>query len=552
MNKFNKLTDNKQPAKQPQQKGAVKVDTAEKKMPKVKSTPEPKAKDIAAQKAKDIAAQKAKVESIREQKLQKDRGQTPPSNEQTPPKVTANKKDAKSKKSEKAVKNGASTGTAKKPMSEKKNKMPLGKKDKSKAPDEVQEDQSGEVDMEIMSVRKDNTRRMTFGMVLLIVGVITASRAIYLLSSDKGTTVTEQEVIAELRMDISDIDRQLKDLPNMDAAMIKTISLPTAVTEEAKSFIKEALTSANMPMSKMTCMEQENDAGTIKALYQVEGTSTSESIVAFLNTINEHTSALLVNEVYLAEATRVVGLSDAADTAAQQEYRIVIQDAYVKGNVQEPVKDGESAEGGDGEGDIKPDDESAVDAGDGDVKSDSEVTEDKTSSVEEDSSVPAVDPVSDVSSGSDAVSSSAGAGGSVSEASCKHVFDNSGISTVATHETDGLILKYCSICGYIEEEVIPHSDSTHTYKAGKCGDRVCTVCGAKEGKAAHAFGPWTATTEPTCYLDNYQKRVCVYEGCKEEELKKVDRIPHKWVKTGEKEICDMCGMANDGVAVEVG
>lgn len=520
MNKFNKLTDNKQPAKQPQQKGAAKVEATEKKMPK--------AKDVEAQKAKDVAEQKAKVESIREQKLRKDKGQPLPSKEQPlSPKVTASKKDVKS---EKAVKGVSGTETAKKPLSEKKNKVSTRKKEKIKATAEVTESQPDEVDMEIMSVRKDNTRRMTFGMVLLIVGVIAASRAIYLLSSDKGTTVTEQEVIAELRMDISDIDRQLKDLPKMDAAMIKTISLPTAVTEEAKSFIKEALTSANMPMSKMTCMEQENDAGTIKALYQVEGTSTSDSIVAFLNTINEHTSALLVNEVYLAEATRVVGLSDAGDTATQQEYRIVIQDAYIKGNVQEPVKDGESDNGSDG-GESETDSEGDV-AVKPEPESDSEVTEDEPSSVEEDSSASAVEPVS--------------------EASCKHVFDNSGISTVATHETDGLILKYCSVCGYIDEEVIPHSDSTHTYKAEKCGDRVCTVCGAKEGKAVHAFGPWTATTEPTCYLDNYQKRVCVYDGCKEEELKKVGRIPHKWVKTGEKEICDMCGMANDGVAVEVG
>ncbi len=69
-------------------------------------------------------------------------------------------------------------------------------------------------------------------------------------------------------------------------------------------------------------------------------------------------------------------------------------------------------------------------------------------------------------------------------------------------------------------------------EAGYSGDTVCSACGTvvKKGsatsKAAHTYGSWTQTKEPTCTVKGEKYRTCTV--CSYKDVQKVDTVAHTW------------------------
>lgn len=69
-------------------------------------------------------------------------------------------------------------------------------------------------------------------------------------------------------------------------------------------------------------------------------------------------------------------------------------------------------------------------------------------------------------------------------------------------------------------------------EAGYSGDTVCSACnkvvkkGAATAKAAHTYGGWTQTKEPTCTVKGEKYRTCSI--CSYKDVQKVDMLAHAW------------------------
>ncbi len=110
--------------------------------------------------------------------------------------------------------------------------------------------------------------------------------------------------------------------------------------------------------------------------------------------------------------------------------------------------------------------------------------------------------------------------------------------TAPTCTEDGLKTRTCTVCGAVEEEVIPapghnYADrwemdpATCTEEGSKW--HPCEVCGDKGELTVipalgHSFGEWAIDTAPTCTAEGLEKRTCNY--CDAQETRPVAALGH--------------------------
>lgn len=151
-----------------------------------------------------------------------------------------------------------------------------------------------------------------------------------------------------------------------------------------------------------------------------------------------------------------------------------------------------------------------------------------------------------------------------------HEFGEWSVTTEPTCVATGLQERTCSVCGFVETEVLGIDPNRHTgntelrdNQAATCtddgytGDTYCADCGAKlvDGvvipATGHAWGEWAEQTAPTCTEDGVEVRTCV--TCGVAETSTIPALGHSWdagvvtkepteVETGVKTfICSVCG-----------
>lgn len=147
-----------------------------------------------------------------------------------------------------------------------------------------------------------------------------------------------------------------------------------------------------------------------------------------------------------------------------------------------------------------------------------------------------------------------------------HSFGDWVVVEPATCQNTGIRHHTCTVCGYVERDIIPvadHSWSDWTVtKAPTCAatgtkTRTCSVCGASESQEiaktdGHSWGDWVVTKEATCAENGTQKRTCAV--CGKEETKAISsNDAHVWsqwhvtqeatcTKAGKQSrVCSICG-----------
>ena len=108
----------------------------------------------------------------------------------------------------------------------------------------------------------------------------------------------------------------------------------------------------------------------------------------------------------------------------------------------------------------------------------------------------------------------------------------------------------CTVCDAKKDEAAHAFGEWKVTKEPTCTEkgeetRVC-ACGAKETRdvaaKGHSFGEWTVTTKPTCTADGVETRKCA--NCDETETRKVDALGHTWkaATCTEPSTCETCGV----------
>ncbi len=97
----------------------------------------------------------------------------------------------------------------------------------------------------------------------------------------------------------------------------------------------------------------------------------------------------------------------------------------------------------------------------------------------------------------------------------------------ATEDSNGLREHYCTLCGYIQSEVIPKLAHIHSFSENWLYDesvhwRECS-CGAKDYIYGHTYGDWETTIEPTENNTGLKERTC--NVCHYSETSIIDKLP---------------------------
>lgn len=110
-----------------------------------------------------------------------------------------------------------------------------------------------------------------------------------------------------------------------------------------------------------------------------------------------------------------------------------------------------------------------------------------------------------------------------------HAFDEWVVTKIATDAEDGVKERSCSVCGYVETEVIPKGE--HIISEDYSSDaeyhwKICS-CGNVVEKDVHAFGEWVVTKEPVGKEFGTKERVC--EVCGQTEVETIVELEHHYV-----------------------
>ncbi|MBQ7324800.1 MAG: hypothetical protein IJW98_03565, partial [Clostridia bacterium] len=135
------------------------------------------------------------------------------------------------------------------------------------------------------------------------------------------------------------------------------------------------------------------------------------------------------------------------------------------------------------------------------------------------------------------------------ENSASHTFGGWTVTREATETAEGSKYRTCSVCSYINTEVIPKLAHTHSFGSWKNNSSIhwkeCS-CGQKENSASHTFGDWTVTKEATTSATGSKYRTCSVCKYKETEVIPVISHTHTFNRTSaglKKGTCDVCGVA---------
>ena len=122
-------------------------------------------------------------------------------------------------------------------------------------------------------------------------------------------------------------------------------------------------------------------------------------------------------------------------------------------------------------------------------------------------------------------------GHEVTEGKAAHSFGEWEITKEPTEEVEGTREKSCTVCGYKVTEAIAKLEHKHTYSEDWTKDAThhwhASTCGHEvtEGKAAHSFGEWEITKEPTEEVEGTREKSCTVCGYKVTEA--IAKLEHK-------------------------
>lgn len=115
-------------------------------------------------------------------------------------------------------------------------------------------------------------------------------------------------------------------------------------------------------------------------------------------------------------------------------------------------------------------------------------------------------------------------GHNVNQDYAEHAFGEWDIVSSATETATGLKRRTCSVCGYVDEVVIPKLEHVHTFENTWTSDETyhwhASTCGhdVVDGKAEHEFGNWITDDEPTATEEGSKHRTCSICGYVEEDI----------------------------------
>ena len=112
-----------------------------------------------------------------------------------------------------------------------------------------------------------------------------------------------------------------------------------------------------------------------------------------------------------------------------------------------------------------------------------------------------------------------------------HTFGDWTITKEPTEEAEGSREKSCTVCGYTVPEVIEKLAHTHKFATDWTKDETnhwhAATCGHKDeviDKAAHTFGDWTITKEPTEEAEGSREKSCTVCGYTVPEV--IEKLAH--------------------------
>ena len=111
---------------------------------------------------------------------------------------------------------------------------------------------------------------------------------------------------------------------------------------------------------------------------------------------------------------------------------------------------------------------------------------------------------------------SCGEKGNVSE----HTFEAWTTEVVPTKTSEGLQTRKCTVCGYVQKEILPVSDHEHyypeTWNMNKTDHWHECTCGTKINEAPHTFGEWKTKKKATSKKEGIEERQCSVCGYTEQ------------------------------------
>ena len=112
-----------------------------------------------------------------------------------------------------------------------------------------------------------------------------------------------------------------------------------------------------------------------------------------------------------------------------------------------------------------------------------------------------------------------------------HSFCDWATTKEATEEAEGSKERSCEVCNYEETKTIAKLEHTHKFSQKWTKDETnhwhaatCEDTTEVKDKAAHSFGDWEKTKDPTC--TEYGEKVKTCTVCNYEELGTIEKLPH--------------------------
>lgn len=91
----------------------------------------------------------------------------------------------------------------------------------------------------------------------------------------------------------------------------------------------------------------------------------------------------------------------------------------------------------------------------------------------------------------------------------------------AEEGVEGSKQRTCSVCGYVETEVIPALEHEHKFEtlySDASGHWYACACGETDAKSDHDYGDWVVITEPEIGVEGERQRVCTVCGYQQTEI----------------------------------
>lgn len=390
-------------------------------------------------------------------------------------------------------------------------------------------------------------------------GLLMGTRAIGMLHAQSFVTDADMNALTSIRAEVQELKAERLaqgDVVLSDSA-IATINLGTDYDPNVEKKLRELAVSSNLEVRDNMSFVKKREDGVQKAFYVFEGYGGIAQIAEFLSNTQMTGRAMLIEEVYL---------SDSAVNPGAKEYRIVLLDAYDKGQV---VKAEESNTSTSVPSESKPESisgDSSIENTSGDnvnnagesdlgeeedsVETSSEIVNDDNSdsvpeSMPDSTAVTTDQQIEDDSSNRNPETDDSNQ--TTQNTSHEHIWSDWGWKTIATHDNNGEMSRVCYACFDIESTVVEKTDKDHSWGTGACGARVCTICGEKEAAADHKLGVPTILSEPNCYIQGYAEQVCMNTECSEKNIIEIAMLEHSWTndEAGLRK-CKICGASESG------